>query len=691
MPPVAADAEADQRVTPNVVTQLANSTASLRGDRDAALVSFRLAVARAARSWPEMTEARQRLTEAAVVEFVYRASPWPDLSRAAIEAVAQRLGPLRDGGGGDGLDADRLAAAAWAAGVLTRLSRENDLPAYALRPARRALALAFESAAIAPELDGDAFTDGARLALRSAAPVIAAQDAASQPPELWRRYIELVRAMFQESLPRDRALVAALESLLKIGPSAVRSNSVLEAIGAMVSELSWDAESAARMWLIERFDDPSFSNEAMWAVTSELVRSQPDAGVDITMTLRVGADPLARATLRDQYRGVWGLIDVGETDEFIADWAATARASLEHQPEPDSASRLTHTVSLAQLSAAARLLLVGRFEAAVATTEAVIEQEPPERDDRSLSLREVSGDGDWALSYLSAERDTPRRQRLIQQLGRRRNLGSVDAEVLVAEAVRGSPRKVRQDAAELVVRFIDSPAVVNAFLEELPLMPATRVNADLIARVTLTPRMSPRRAQWRLEARRALVERLLEQLAGAGAWSSIDGASRRLARVYAHRAGLAFSLERAETEAPIEANEPAAEPSESGLDRAEGDEPSVPAPLQAGEFLRSRWMDEARRSHAPPNELDAAVRFRASRLIQSSGPIQRFHTEQLAIVDLMASVVRAERPNASGGVRDTLDALREERSVAVDITEQLLAAERAMLRLWVLRLTGDLP
>jgi hypothetical protein len=65
--------------------------------------------------------------------------------------------------------------------------------------------------------------------------------------------------------------------------------------------------------------------------------------------------------------------------------------------------------------------------------------------------------------------------------------------------------------------------------------------------------------------------------------------------------------------------------------------------------------------------------------------VQQFNVEQLACLELLAFITVAEDPTRSESVTKILATLAEARHRATHIIEQVAAAERASLELWIVR------
>jgi hypothetical protein len=281
------------------------------------------------------------------------------------------------------------------------------------------------------------------------------------------------------------------------------------------------------------------------------------------------------------------------------------------------------------------------------------------------SLFAVSG-GTWAEAYLSAGSHVQKRLDLLAvALGRSGRLGAMEAEVIVQEALRGSPLKIREEAGSIVGSQLGSPTVVNAVLEALPLMPKTDRNAALVERIAQATLPSIDSPDFDLEARRAVVERLLEMVAGQGDYARLDALSGLLDNAYADRV--------ITPGASVGASASAA--------------PAMDA-REAARTLASRWIASAERRPPAPVEgvtIEEILGRRAARLSAAEGLVQVFHAEQMALVEAMAQVIAGEGTGRAPAVREVLEDLRRERARSRHVLAQIEHAERAMLRLWLIR------
>ena len=271
----------------------------------------------------------------------------------------------------------------------------------------------------------------------------------------------------------------------------------------------------------------------------------------------------------------------------------------------------------------------------------------------------------WAERYLAAKQRVPMRLDLLEQLDSMKIPDAVAAELLVHDALRGTPARVRQRAQEVVRSHVTNAAVTNAALEQLPLMPRTNDNARLIEAITFAVLPAVSSDEWRLQARRALVETLLQRLSAQGDLAGLDDYVDQLALSYVGRS----------SRSPL-----------VGPDR----ENIVPVdPSFAASMLFRQWrasVDRAVAQGASAIDTDAVDRRRTGRLGLATGPVQQFAAHQASLCEVMAVVIATERPEAASRIRALMDDMTDQRRRANDIYRQIHAVERTMLELWLMRI-----
>ncbi len=658
----------DQAQLAGALRQLAACPDALGVDPEAAVARFEHAVGVLAAEWCRVPRDRLVATHDAVVEFLYRAGADPEISGRALDAIGSGAGALAPGAPARlADDPARIWPAAWSLGMLVRLSREKDLSAATREAIETRIGAAVGHGR--PVIERS-FEAGAASALQ-ATPGVMLGGAASPLLEAWRRWAEAADALAgTDRAAHDSFILSGLDALLILGPEPDADRAVLDGVGDLVPRVSWRSGDEARTCLLRWFDDRRVTPADLQAVTSALATKSGAEGVDLTMVLSSAASERVRADLRDRFARVWGIAEGVDRGAIAEQWEEDARVAIERSYA--ASSPVEHLAAAALLSrlneAAWRLWKGDNADAAriLGDLSADIDAAPNRVAGAPLTDPNA-GDGGWAERYLAARRNLPLRlDQLTRLSGRAGVIGPVDAEILAGEALAGSPVEIRTRASELVRAFAHSPAMVNALLEALPRAPRIIQNGALIAYIGQRRLPPVRDPAWPAEARRALVETLLEVTAAEGELAAID----RLSHVFAVSwRGLA---------------------SESSLTPAQRSEPAQPPAHVSAAAVRARWRETAGKAgpvlrSAGGPDLAEIDRRHAGRVGLAFGLVQAFAAEHVGVCDLMAYVVAAEQPARTDRARAILAELAERRRTARHIFEQLNAAERAAVQLWLAR------
>ncbi|MFN7021296.1 MAG: hypothetical protein ACK4WH_08235 [Phycisphaerales bacterium] len=693
-PPVAADAprSRSQFVDPaQVVRDLRAAAEAVRTDPDNALVQFERAFGVAGDWWCRFEPAQSRAAADAIAEFLYRAGQRREVAERALQVVEAPSRVLA-ADHSEPISADAVWPAAWSAGLLARFYRERDLPPAVATRVARAIDLALGDARPARSTDSTfdlgaaaAFNRLPRRMFAGARKALAEPVSPAETP--LSRWIEGVTMWCKDDpAERERILTASLGWILTSAPEPQADARVFAAINLLAAEIKWRAGGAARPALIEWFNDSRVSAADLRVLTAALASRSSAEGVGPTMALPMTARAEDRAALRDQYAKAWGLAGALTRAESAREWAFAADQSLAFEPRPrDPAEILACVAAYARLTSAASILWRGGSPPSPIAWSPPADVESASRPapangsllhlhlglpNTGPSAATGSGqDGVWTQEYLSERNSIPGRIKRLDELSLRgRPIGPIDAGLLAQAALSESPWRIREHA-QLVLRvFAEEPALVAAMLDFLPLAPRTSDVSRLYADVSGLPLPAAADPSWELEARRAILSRLMSMLTTTGLRGDIESSVADLASSYL-----------------------------ATVDRELGQSLIGPEEIADGAAaaiaeLADRFAHEARTSpvsHSTRFSLDAIERRRAQRRLQASGPVQAFAAEQAGLLELLAFVVASNRPVNEAAVASIIDDAASARRKAAHVFEQLLANERAMVRLWRLRISGS--
>jgi hypothetical protein len=675
----------------NVFQTLSRSVTMAPDDPGEAAWRFEAAVEWIASHWPEYSLPQRDEALAGVAAFLHATSAGGSARRRGVQAIGAGAAQLAADGAPESGD---LTPGAWSVGVLNALSRDRELDA-ALQLELRGRVVA----AVGQSMPEDAsFQAGAIGAMRAVVGDLVGASggrlAQAESVALWQEWGGVLDALdtgSRASAGRLHALLLdAAQRLLLEGPSPADNPAARVGLTGALGRLLWGPASegpevrAAGARLLAWFDDEAIPTRDLAVATEWLATEANAPGVTFAMVIPRSASRETRAAYRDRYAEAWGLASAADRSSLEAAWAEAARA--EHAlvgRDVGVASAIARAATLARLNEAAAL----RWRRETDRARTLIEDPSgPSRAafaDTSDGMRLDPGgrSADWVVAFIAGPSNETARLAALAELERRGGpLNRVEGDVLAEAALWGAPAEVRRRAQWLVREHADDPALVNGVLEALPRAPKTRPTADLLEEVALAALPGPGDPDFELAARRALVSRLLELLAGEGELGVIDRLGALLSSSYAVRAGVA----------------PQARPSEDGAPpviEAQIDANRAITPAQAADALRAAWEREASR-YSPnpyaPRSIEEIRRRREARLRLAEGAVQVFVAEQVTIAELMAAVAAAERPDAASEVSRILDGYDEERRTAQHIGQQIEAGEDAMLQLWAIRF-GEAP
>lgn len=682
-----------------VIRQLRVAVDKARPDPAGAVKDLESIVPLIADWWPKYDPAQRRAADDALVEFIFAAaSASPDAGTAAVRLVSAHasLPP-----GDTVVDPDAVWPAAWGAGILARLAGERELPTPVTAAVRDGLNRAV---GIGRTLGSTRFDAGAAASLslmptRLIAPALAADEAGQAAViESFKRWADAISAGIPDPVAAETVLMDGLERVLVDGPEPDTSAAAFAAAELAASRIRWRPAGPARIRLLAWFNDGRISASDLRVVTGAIAGKSAAEGIEPTMVLSIGASTDDRSLLRARYASAWRLAKPEGRGRVLSAWraaASSAPAAADSKLAPlDAAIELAIQ---ARVNQAARTLFLGDADAAesllnalpqtrtlvstagdpaAAPGPAIILPGPgspnaprsPSRGPNAPTPAPASeslsaADGQWAAAYLKAEQNIPvRLERLSSLAAYSGPLSRLDAAVLAEAACFASPGQVRYAAQQQAARFTDDPALVRAMLDMLPSAPRIFSVTALYQRVAKTTLPKQGDAEWELAARRALVERLLQMTAVQGEQSVINASSAIVAEAY-----VSMSMSAG-----------AQRPTDPDAERA----------VRAAAALYTLWSVDAQRLPAPaspPLTLEQIQRRQSSRDKTASGPAQAFAARQIAVAELLGYIVAAERPLDVPKVAQIMSDLARSRRDSGHVLTQMLATERAMTRLWLLR------
>jgi hypothetical protein len=670
----------------SLIREMRSAIELTSSDRPAAHARFLGLIDAAKATWIRATPDQITAIQDAVVEYVYRTRGASDEGRATLLACVAGVREVP----GSGLTAEQIRAAAFSAGLVARLSRERELP---VEISNLLSTLVRDDFFRALSVGDASFRGGATSACvelaRRLTPDAAVTPSNSGTTESWQAWLECVQALGLEGSARNRLVLQALDATMRDGPEPSRSKPAFDSITALASSFTWLAKEESRGRLLRWFDDSGVSSPDLHALTLAIAAKGLAVGVDSSMVLSAGAGDAERSGLRDRFKEAWGDSTLPSRALASQQLIQAAQSALGQGPAPDPSQRLVSAVWYSRLSEAAEAVWLGVSPPPTQEAPRLSSITPATQSSGSFVYASVEvSNSSWAVQYLAARSRIPERLQLLSTyIPSTDGMLAIEASILVSEAIRGSPYEVRRAAASIVRAQAAAPAFVNAFLDQCSTMPLTRENSALASSVSRGGMVSLRSPSFRVVLRRSLVERLLELLSGTEDLALVDALSAHLTESYQRRAKRAVDALGRDPNVAADAEEEEVE--------AEPDDSRTPAlpPLERSATTMRLAMDDEARRHLPSGRelatLDEIRHDRSSRLRAAAGRPQQFAAEQASLVDLMAYMVVAESPSQVAAVAEVLQEYSSARRNATHITQQVESGERAMLRLWLLRLTGE--
>lgn len=655
----------------DLIKRLTAAAARMNDKPIEAVKAFKLALSGSTgviSSWDKLAGSQRVALGEAIVDVVYRASG----DAARLEEVLGAIMPAgsisKDAGP---LEADQVRPVAFASGVLWRLSRERELPPEAVKAVNAKLGAIWGSARPA---GAPGFANGAASALSMMPMRIIAPGFEPKPQTMAVRsavlnWVQVVRNVFSEEPGKAEGFIAeVLDTLMRQAPEPEDHRPSFDAITLIAGSMKWENGDQSRSRLVAWLADPAVSNTKLNLVTGALVQMIKLDGLDATLVLSTGATPDQRASLREGYIAAWNLSQSVGAGTNVQAWTDAARIVLGGSDGKDS-NDLAYAVLAAQFNQAAVYRTVGKTDLASLTLQSLQTPGPiklgaSDSPEVSALVTRDGGEDTWASRFLTGDRTLPVRLTRIKEIEDRvGGITQLDADVLAETAFSGSPPELSNAALKALTKLSASPLITHAMLKAFPKAPRREAIGRAVEQSTyrtIPPVYSDR---WSYAIRKALVERLLEQIAGVTWASRVDDAAVRLAEAYA-------SI-------------------------AQGQGVAAPTQEQASELLlrSAQQYVAALRAHAGTLlasqrlglSLDQIERRGESRRLVAFGPIQRFAAEQTVVMELLAFIVASERPELADKAAEEVRRVTEARQASRDVFEQIRVVEQSMVRLWLMR------
>ncbi|MFG0293433.1 MAG: hypothetical protein ACF8MJ_09815, partial [Phycisphaerales bacterium JB050] len=604
----------------------------------------------------------------------------------AIEPMSRDLTPLNPDE--RSLDPRALTRAVFAYGTLS-LFQGAAIPPHTERTIRTQLNTIASSVA-GGSGGGTGFEARARVALEVIASKLVPRASESDVPSLvtaWRSWI--VMAQRFDPLVEADLLLGAIERIAQDAEKPSINQATVEVIKSLVHELEWhaDPDQIAGRRLLEWFDSPGDINDEMLSViTGELVDRGLLPGLDASMKLSTGGSEQDRRSLRDQYALRLSLPLIGEGAEFAREWAGYAEELLGEGLPSDHRGALDRAVRAARLNEAASLWIASdEATARDVTKQALIGLEAltasaagPVSFARGSTRR---ADGEWAEKYLLARRNTDERNRLLYELENTGGpAGEADADVLAEAASYSTPMEIRRHAQSIVIAYSDREWMLIGLLEVLPRAAEQENVSDMLSAVTGRSLPPVDDQNWRIEARKALVARLLEIMVDPDQ-RYLEVAGTTLERSLRVRADLLAPAADTPEPAGLDAIEQSMQISDS--------QPVGPAEIAweyADRLARLASMYPQRTTlFATLPEIESRRVWRV-RLVKTDTGL--FAAQTTSVLEFTAYIYGSERPANAHLVNEIVAEAAAARRSAGSVYEQIATNELAILRINLLRLKG---
>ena len=559
---------------------------------------------------------------------------------------------------------------AFGAGVLATVALDSSQPASAsaAREEMRLRLIPIPSGVVP-----DPFASAATVQIAAAAPALAEQLALDTATlEDASRFVEAMNAAATTSALRTQAALAAVDACLRAPGALDKPGALVDFLGYMLHRLDFNSRGASSetvrnalaSWMVDR----SIPVTRLWVLTSLLDADMSIAWYGPDLVLATNADLPAREAMSEQMIAAFPkqqVTSIGEAvlvdGKTLEEWKLHV-ANADALPNDTACNRLRNAAVALGLARVARGFELGEPSVVKQALDDVIDLQSRKDSEWSASPTGERaglpasgvGDGEFATVYATLGRDAAKRIDQIRALGARPaagDLGPIDARVVVAEALRGTPSEVRVAAATVLVdRYPNGREVLQATLDALV---DGGGSSDAAMFVSQLVGQSVAGRDWQSEARERLLDRLT--LLEDSQLHADDSAGLEVARM---ANALTARFVRA---APTASGRP---------DRSL---------MQLADALR----DEAASKFLAvsfPQSVDEIERLRGARRSLATSIAQRMAAETPGIVEYAAMLVAARQPALQSKLEPILSEGRRARTAAVSATEQVDVDLRTLLK-----------
>jgi hypothetical protein len=669
LPAPAAAAADGARQIPGVLDEVARRLTVSDRIPEPVLRSWEEAIEVAATGWVLVDESTRGAIHSALLDVLYAAADEPQSSDRLLLTL------LPTGALTQPID---LWRGAWCAGTLGIVAGHPNLPPVVVDQARRQLDTVVARPADPPR----SFAAAASAWLSDRVPgFVRRLDIDDAVEDRWELWLAAQRALDTGEL-LQAALGGAIRELLAAGGDLSRAGPGLNLLGRLLRGLDLVQSPAARAAILGLFDDPAVSTADLWLLTSLMAQLDTAPWFEARLVLPHDADERMRRRVADGIGRIWPAAASRSVGALAAGTGTSVDARVLERwrgLEPRVAALaaavpaealLGQIAAAAQFNTAAALLAAQHPDEADEVLDEVIRllaADSPLPASRLTAGQPVGADGEWTASF-QASRSADDKVKWLRALRNTAgtDLGPLDADTLVAEALRGGAGEVGSTARGVIVeQFQAGPQVAQELLDQFTDLRGNEFLADFIERLTGELLPPSTAAGWAPEARLALARHALRLRPSRGV--ALDQATVSIREAYSrHLRGL-----RPGASLPPPASEEAED---------------------LASAVRLRWLEYAATLMVAlpvPDSLAGLERMHRTRLRLAEGPIQRFVAEQVGVLELLAYVTVAEQPVLGPAVRQVVgDALAARRDLP-GVLAQALSAEQAMSRVWSMRMVGS--